>query len=94
MADRPSVVRWYQPRSYVMRRVTWKASLAGAALMLATVYAAAQMGSGQMPQGQMSPEQMTGMMRQMGQIMDHCSTMMRGGLNERSEAPTTPEKKD
>jgi len=77
--------------------MTWKASLAGAALVGTTVYAAAQMGSGQMPQGQMSPEQMMGMMKQMsqmGRMMDHCSNMMPAGLNERRDAPATPENKD
>ena len=77
-----------------MRRMIWKAGLAGAALIVATVHAAAQTGSGQMPQAQMSPEQMMGMMKQMSQMMDHCGNMMRGGPSERRDAPAAPEKKD
>ena len=80
-----------------MRLLSWKATLAGAVLIGTTVDAVAQMGPGQMPQGQMSPEQMMGKMKQMsqmGRMMDHCSKMMPAGLNERRDAPATPEKKD
>jgi hypothetical protein len=77
-----------------MRRLSWKASLAGAVLAVTPVYAAAQMGSGQMPQGPMPPEQTMGMMRQMSRMMDRCSTMMQGGPHNRRDAPVTPEKKD
>ena len=77
-----------------MRRLPWKAAAAGAALVVTTVYAAAQMGSGQMPQGPMPPEQTMGMMRQMSRMMDRCSTMMQGGPHNRRDAPVTPEKKD
>jgi len=72
-----------------MRRIFWKASLAGAALVVTTVYAAAQMGPGQMPQRPMPPEHMMGMMKHMSQMMDRCSTMMQG-----RDAPAAPEKKD
>jgi len=71
-----------------------KAGLAGAALVVTTVYAAAQMAPGQMPQGPMPPEQMMGMMKQMSQMMDRCSAMMQGGPHNRRDAPATPEKKD
>jgi hypothetical protein len=77
-----------------MRRLSWNASLAGAVLIVTTVYAAAQMGSGQMPQGPMPPEQMMGMMKQMNQMMDRCNSMMQGGPHHRRDAPATPEKKD
>lgn len=77
-----------------MRRLFWKASLAGAVLAVTPVYAAAQMGSGQMPQGPMPPEQTMGMMRQMSRMMDRCSTMMQGGPHKHREAPAAPEKKD
>ena len=76
-----------------MRRLSWKVSVAGAALVVTTVYAAAQMTPGQMPQGPMSPEQMMGMMKQMSQMMDRCSNMMQGGPHGRSDA-ASPEKKD
>ncbi len=77
-----------------MRLFSRIASLAGAALILTTVHAAAQMTPGHMPQGHMSPEQMTGMMKQMSQMMDRCNNMMQGGPTERRDAPATPEKKD
>ena len=77
-----------------MRRLSWKASVAGAALVVTTVYAAAQMGPGHMPQGPMSPEQMMGMMKQMSRMMDRCSTMMQGDAHDRRDAPATLEKKD
>ena len=77
-----------------MRRLSWKAGLAGAALIVTTVYAVAQMTPGQMPQGPMPPEQMIGMMKQMSQMMDRCSNMMQGGPHDRRDAPATPEKKD
>ena len=77
-----------------MHRLSWKASVAGAVLVVTTVYAAAQMDSGQMPQGPMPPEQTVGMMRQMSRMMDRCSTMMQGGPHNRRDAPVTPEKKD
>lgn len=70
--------------------LSWGASLAGAALIITTGYAAAQMGS--MPQSQMSPERMMGMMKQMSQMMDHCHRMMRGG--EHGGALPTPEKNE
>ena len=58
-----------------MRRLSWKVSVAGAALVVTTVYAAAQMTPGQMPQGPMPPEQMMGMMKQMspddGSLQQH-----------------------
>jgi hypothetical protein len=73
-----------------MRRLSWKVSVAGAALVVTTVYAAAQMAPGQMPQGPMPPEQMMGMMKQ----MDRCSTMMQGGPHRHGDAPAAPEKKD
>jgi len=76
-----------------MRRLSWKVSVAGAALVVTTVYAAAQMTPGQMPQGPMSPEQMMGMMKQMSQMMERCSNMMPGGPHGRSDA-ASPEKKD
>ena len=72
-----------------MRRIFWKASLAGAALVVTTVYAAAQMGPGQMPQRPMPTEHMMGMMKHMTQMMDRCTTMMQG-----RDVPVTPEKKD
>jgi hypothetical protein len=75
-----------------MRRLSWKTGLAGAALIVTTVYAVAQMTPGQMPQGPMPPEQM--MMKQMSQMMDHCTNMMQGGPHGRSDAAATPEKKD
>ena len=68
-----------------MRRLSWKVSVAGAALVVTTVYAAAQMTPGQMPQGPMSPEQMM--------MMERCSNMMQGGPHGRSDA-ASPEKKD
>ena len=79
-----------------MRRLSWNAGLAGAALIVTTVYAVAQMAPGQMPQGPMPPEQMMmmGMMKQMSQMMDRCSNMMQGGPHDRRDAPATPEKKD
>ena len=77
-----------------MRRMSWKAGLAGAALIVTTAYAAAQMAPGPMPQGQMAPEQMTGMMKQMSQMMDRCSNMMRRGPHGRGDTPAMPEKKD
>ena len=77
-----------------MRRLSWKAGLAGTVLVVTSVYAAAQMGSGQMPQGPMPSEQMAGMMQQMSQMMDRCSTMMQGGPPHRRDTPATPEKKD
>ena len=77
-----------------MRRLSWKVSVAGAALVVTTVYAAAQMTPGQMPQGPMPPEQMMGMMKQMSQMMDRCSNMMQGGPHNHRDAPPTPEKKD
>ena len=77
-----------------MRRLPWKAAAAGAALVVTTVYAAAQMGSGQMPQGPIPPEQMMGMMQQMSQMMDRCRTMMQGGPHKHRDAPAAPEKKD
>jgi hypothetical protein len=77
-----------------MRRLSWKASLAGAALVVMTVYAAAQMSPGQMPQGPMPPEQMMGMMKQMSQMMDRCSSMMRSSPHQHGDAPAAPEKKD
>ena len=79
-----------------MRRLSWKAGLAGAALIVTTVYAVAQMTPGQMPQGPMPPEQMMmmGMMKQMSQMMDRCSNTMQGGPHDRTDAPATPEKKD
>jgi len=63
-----------------MRRLSWKVGLAGAALIVTTVYAVAQM--------------MMGMMKQMSQMMDRCSNMMQGGPHDRRDAPATPEKKD
>ena len=72
-----------------MRRIFWKASLAGAVLVVTTVYVAAQMGPGQMPQRPMPREHMMGMMKRMSQMMDRCSTMMQG-----RDAPAAPEKKD
>jgi len=75
-----------------MRRLSWKVSVAGAALVVTTVYAAAQMTPGQMPQGPMSPEQMMGLMKQM-KMMERCSNMMQGGPHGRSDA-ASPEKKD
>jgi len=48
----------------------WKAGIAGAALIVTTVNAAAQMAPGQMPQGPMPPQQMTEMMKQMSPMMD------------------------
>ena len=72
-----------------MRRIFWKASLAGAALVVTTVYAAAQMGAGQMPQRPMPREHMMEMMKHMSQMMDRCSNMMQG-----RDAPAAPEKKD
>jgi len=77
-----------------MRRLSWKAGLAGAVLVVTSVYAAAQMAPGQMPQGPMSPQQMTEMMKQMSPMMDRCSTMRQGGPQHRRDAPATPEKKD
>ena len=77
-----------------MRRLSWKAGLAGAALIVTTVYAVAQMAPGQMPQGPMPPEQMMGIMKQMSQMMDHCTNMMRSGPHDRTDAPATPEKED
>ncbi len=77
-----------------MRLMSRTASLAGAALIVTTVTAAAQMGPGQMPQGPMSPEQMMAMKKQMSQMMDRCNNMMRDGTNDRRDAPATPEKKD
>jgi hypothetical protein len=77
-----------------MRRLSWKVSVAGAALVVTTVYAAAQMAPGHMPQGPMPPEQMMGMMQQMSRMMDRCSTMMQGGPHKHGDAPATPEKKD
>src|SRR5262249_1116759 len=84
----------HEPRRSVMHRLSWKASLAGGALVVTTVYAAGQMGSGQMPPGPMPPEQMMGMMKQMSRMMDRCSTMMQGGPHDRRDAPTTPEEKE
>jgi hypothetical protein len=52
------------------------------------------MAPGQMPQGPMPPEQMMGMMKQMGQMMNHCTNMMRSGPHDRTDAPATPEKED
>ena len=53
------------------------------------------MAPGQMPQGPMPPEQMMGMMKQMSEMMDRCSSnMMQGGPHDRSDAPATPEKED
>ena len=75
-----------------MRSLSWKAGIAGAALIVTSVYAAAQMGPGQMPQGQMSPEHMMGMMKRMSQMMDHCSKMMQGDPSSRKDAPAAPEK--
>ena len=77
-----------------MRRLSWNAGLAGAALVVMTVYAAAQMPPGQMPQGPMPPAQMMGMMQQMSRMMDRCSAMMRGGPHQHRDAPAAPEKKD
>lgn len=77
-----------------MRRLSWKAAAAGAAFVVTTGYAAAQMGPDQMPQGPMPPEQMTAMMKQMSQMMDRCTNMMQGGQHHRRDAPATPEKKD
>jgi hypothetical protein len=77
-----------------MRLMLWKAGIAGAALIVTTVNAAAQMAPGQMPQGPMPPQQMTEMMKQMSPMMDRCSTMMQGGPHHRRDAPATPEKKD
>jgi hypothetical protein len=77
-----------------MRRLSSKASLAGAALVVTTVYAAAQMGSGQIPQGPVPPEQMMGMMKQMSPMMDRCSIMMQSDPHKHRDAPATPEKKD
>jgi hypothetical protein len=77
-----------------MRQLAWKASVAGSVLAVTTVYAAAQMGPGQMPQVQMPPEQMMGMMKQMSQMMDRCSTMMQGGPHKHMDTAATPEKKD
>jgi hypothetical protein len=76
-----------------MRPLSWKASLAGAVLVVTTVYAAAEMAPGQLPPGSMPPEQMTGMMKQMSQMMDRCSTMMQGGTHHRGDVPAAPEKK-
>ncbi len=76
-----------------MRRLSWNVGLAGAALIVTTVYAVAQMAPGQMPQGPMPPEQMMGMMKQMSQMMDHCTNMMRSGPHDRRDVPATPEKK-
>ena len=72
-----------------MRRIFWKASLAGAVLVVTTIYVAAQMGPVQMPQRPMPPEHMMGMMKHMSQMMDRCTTMMQG-----RDVPVTPEKKD
>jgi homoserine kinase len=72
-----------------MMQFSWKAGLTGAALIATTIYAAAQM---QMPQ--MSSEQMMAMMKQMSQMTDNCSSMMRGGATERGTAPAVPEKKN
>ena len=77
-----------------MRRLSWKAGHAGAALIVTTVYAVAQMTPGQVPQGPMPPEQMMGMMKQMSQMMDRCSNVMPGGLHDRRDTPATPDKKD
>ena len=52
-----------------MRRIFWKASLAGAVLVVTTVYVAAQMGPGQMPQRPMPREHMMEMMKHMSQMM-------------------------
>ena len=76
-----------------MRTLSWKAGLAGAAIVATATYAFAQMSPGRMPQGQMSPEQMMGMMKQMSQMMDHCYKMMQGGPNDGRNTPATPEKK-
>ena len=80
-----------------MRTLFWKAGIAGAAIVLTTAYAVAQMApgnpDGQMPQGHMSPEQMMGMKKQMSQMMDHCNNMMRASPNDRRDAPAVPEKK-
>jgi cytochrome c556 len=76
-----------------MRRMSWKAGLAGSVLVVTTAYAAAQMGSGHSPQEQMSPEQMTGMMKQMSQMMDRCSTMMQGAPHQHRDPPAPHEKK-
>jgi hypothetical protein len=76
-----------------MRLMSWKAGVVGAALAVTTVHAAAQMAPGQMPQGPMPPEQMMGMMTQMRQMMERCSTMMQGGPHDRRDA-ASPEKKD
>ena len=77
-----------------MHRLSWKVSVAGAVLVVTTVYAVAQMTPGQMPQGPMPPEQMMGMMKQMSQMMDRCSTMMRSSPHQHRDAPAAPEKKD
>ncbi len=77
-----------------MRRIFWKASLAGAALVVTTIYVAAQMSPGQMPQRPMPPEHMMGMMKQMSQMMDRCSTMMQDSPHKHRDAPAAPEKKD
>jgi hypothetical protein len=77
-----------------MRLLSWKASVAGAALIVATVSAAAQTDPGLRPQGPMTPEHMVGMMKQMSQMMERCSNMMQGASNNLRDAPATPEKKD
>lgn len=77
-----------------MRLIPWKAGVAGAVLIVTTVYAAAQMAPEQMAQGPMQPEWMMGMMKQMSQMMERCSKMMQAGPHDRSDAPATPEKKD
>jgi hypothetical protein len=77
-----------------MRSMPWKAGLAGAALVVTTVYSAAQMVPGQTPHGQMAPEQMTAMMQRMGQMMERCSNMMPGGPHKHGDAPAVPDKKD
>ena len=78
-----------------MRSMLWKAGLAGAAIIITTVYGAAQMvAPGQTPQGHTAPEQMTTMMQLMSQMMEHCGSMMRGSPHGRGNAPAVPEKKD
>ena len=78
-----------------MRSMLWKAGLAGAALIVTTLHAAAQMAApGQTPQGPMAPEQMTAMMQRMSQMMERCGGMMQAGPRGRGNAPAVPDKKD
>ena len=80
-----------------MRTLSWKAGIAGAAIVLTTAYAVAQMApgnpDGQMPQGHMSPEQMMGMKKQMSQMMDHCNQMMESHMQAPEKQVPKPEHK-